>query len=82
LYRESLAGLADEVRFGLPLEYEAAVREGVSASPVEVVLAAHAQAGSSVAVFRRLAAFLAVLLEEGVPSGDEALWAVWDAVPS
>jgi hypothetical protein len=79
-YDKSLAGTADEVRFGLPSEYAASVVEGVADVPAEITVAAHGRIGSSAFVFRRLAALLALLLEEGVPEADAALWAAWDAM--
>jgi hypothetical protein len=77
-YSESLAGAADEIRFGLLPEYEASIREGVAACPAAITLAGHGALGSSAFVFRRLAALLATLLCDGVPSHDQALWEAWD----
>jgi hypothetical protein len=75
-YEESLAGAADQVRFGLPSEYAAAVSDALT-TPVEVTIAAHGLVGSSPAVFSRVAAFLALLLRDGVPEDDEDLWSGW-----
>ena len=82
-YEESLAGTADEVRFGLLPEYEGPIREALASRPVAITLAAHGAQGSSASVFKRLAGSLATLVRDGVPADDHALWAAWDAaVPS
>jgi hypothetical protein len=53
------------VAFGLPAEYRHGVAEVIERSlqPVEVTLAAHGQAGSSILAFRRVATFLLGVLD-------------------
>jgi hypothetical protein len=77
----SLAGDADEIRFGLPDAYRRAVLTGLR-FPIELVVAAHGRTGSSAYVFRRVAALLSELLAKGVPETDDDLWSLWDQTSS
>lgn len=66
-FNDSLAGRADDVRFGLPSEYRAAVDAVLTPDfGLSPCLAAHGIVGSSLAAFRALAIF--------VRDSDERLW--------
>jgi hypothetical protein len=79
-YRDSLAGSADNVRWGLPVEYQAAVLDALTQQPRPVMVgtAAHGAIGSSSSVFRGLAVLLARLLATGVPDNDVEVWKLRD----
>jgi len=78
-WKRSLARRADAVEFGLPAEYSKAIQP-IVADRVRVTQAANGAAGSSIAVFRDLAALLVRLVDlEKRPNSDE-LWALWDDV--
>jgi hypothetical protein len=80
-YPDSLAGAADDVRWGLPAEYRRAVAEAVAglAEPLRITDAAHGLAGSSPYVFRVLTGLLGRMLATGVPVDDDEIWRLHDA---
>jgi hypothetical protein len=79
-FADSLAGSVDEVRWGLPLEYERPVLEELVAlpRPVDVTHAAHGLAGSSEMVFRALTRLLCQILTAGLPTDDLEVWKLRD----
>ncbi|MCP3976541.1 MAG: hypothetical protein GY720_18795 [bacterium] len=78
VFNAALIGRADDVLFGLPVEYREAVgdvlaiRRNLSPS-----LAAHGRAGSSVVAFRAMTIFVRDLTDELWSSNDDALWQTW-----
>ncbi len=79
-FRGSLARSSDEVRWGLPAEYEAAIAEAMEDQPQAVVVSqvAHGRIGSSMYVFRCLTVLLCRLLAGGVPNEDAEVWKLRD----
>jgi hypothetical protein len=79
-FRDALGSSSDDVRWGLPAEYEAAVAEALEDQPQAVMVsqAAHGRIGSSVYVFRGLTVLLCRLLAGGVPSEDAEIWKLRD----
>ncbi len=79
-YRSPLVAGGDELRWGLPAEYEAAVADVLEHEPQAVVVshAAHGLVGSSQAAFRGVARLLCRVLAGGLPSEDEAVWRLRD----
>ena len=75
-----MAGSADDVRWGLPPEYEEAVLTLLADHPQPVLVsrAAYGVVGSSVHTFRAVALLLAQVLAAGLPSNDEDVWKVRD----
>lgn len=80
-FKESLAGSADQVFWGLPNEYESAVDEALTyqASAIRIGTAAHGVVGSSSVVFGRLTFLLGRLLGGGVPAEDHEIWRLLDS---
>jgi hypothetical protein len=80
-FRESLAGRLDDVRWGLPTEYESAILGVLERQPQAVLVstAAHGAVGSSEAVFKGLAILLSRILGSGMPNEDAALWTQLDS---
>jgi len=80
IYKESLAGPADEVRWGLPDEYRTTIQETLAAQPAIVAVndAAFAAVGSSAHVFAALATMLATLSTGKLLPDDAELWRLWD----
>ena len=79
-FKESLAGPADEVFWGLPPEFEHAVLDIVEAQPqpVNIGRAAYGVAGSSTHSFRCVALLLCHALTIGLPTNDEDVWKLFD----
>jgi hypothetical protein len=79
-FRDALASSSDDVRWGLPAEYEAAVGLALESQlqTVAVSQAAHGLVGSSVDVFRALTVLLCRLLAGGVPREDAEIWKLRD----
>ena len=73
-FADALPGAADPVTYGLPAEYQGDALHGLT-----VTVAAHAEAGSSVVAFSRVARLLRNLLRDGVPVTDDDVWERWDA---
>lgn len=80
IYKESLAGPADKVRWGLPDEYRTIIQQTLAAQPaiVAVTEAAAAAVGSSAHVFATLATMLATLSTSNLLPDDAELWRLWD----
>lgn len=81
-FNDSLASGADDVRWGLPSEYERAILGAVESEPQRVVVgtAAHGAIGSSSLIFARLAKLLSRLLATDIPSEDEDVWRLVDRI--
>jgi len=79
-FRDALAARADDVRWGLPAEYESVVVDALHDQllTVSVSQAAHGTVGSSPHVFRALTNLLCRLLAEGVPLEDSEIWRLRD----
>ncbi len=83
-YPESLAGLSDDVSFGLPAEFLAEIRLASSELLADryglsIEIAAHGRVGSSPYVFGALARFLISMLQEPVTVGstDQMIRSLW-----
>jgi hypothetical protein len=79
-YKDALASRSDDVRWGLPAEYDAAVQSmlEVRPQPVRVSTAAHGAIGSSEYVFQRVALLLCRVLAGGLPTEDSEVWRLLD----
>jgi hypothetical protein len=79
-FKDALSGSADEVRWGLLPEYEAAVAEVLRAQPQPVVIskAAHGAIGSSEHAFRAVALMVCQILGTDLPTSDEDVWKLFD----
>lgn len=79
-YRSPLVRRGDNLRWGLPAEYETAVADVLEHEPQAVVVshAGHGQIGSSQIAFRGVARLLCRVLAGGLPSEDEAVWRLRD----
>ena len=79
-FGEALAASADDVRWGLPPEYEEAVLTLLADQPQPVLVsrAAYGMVGSSVRAFRAVALLLCQVLASGLPSSDEDAWKLRD----
>lgn len=80
LFKGSLATSVDEVRWGLPPEFEESVLDVLMTrpQPVRVGGAAHGLVGSSAQAFRCVALMLCHMLTVGVPHDDEDIWRLFD----
>jgi hypothetical protein len=82
VFANALAGRNDTVIFGLPGPYRDTVALVLGDSPDRIVVvttAAHGLVGSSQMAFRRVAGFLATLLDlDAVAASDVELWDAWD----
>jgi hypothetical protein len=80
-FADSLAASADDVRWGLPPEYEGPVLEVLVAQPrpVHINRAAHGLVGSSEVVFRAVTRLLCQILTAGLPADDLEVWKLRDA---
>ena len=76
-FKDALAANLDDVRWGLPREYEAAVLRVLSDQPTRVLVgrAAHALVGSSALSFAAVALLLSKILAVGVPDPEASVWA-------
>lgn len=79
-FKAALAARADDVRWGLPSEYEEAILTVLAdtAQPVLVSKAAHGQVGSSELAFRAVALLLSRVLASGLPTLDDEAWKLFD----
>lgn len=79
-FTDALAASVDDVRWGLPLEYEGPVLEVLVAQPrpVYITRAAHGLIGSSEMVFRALTRLLCQILTAGLPTEDVEVWKLRD----
>lgn len=79
-FKRALTGRADDVRWGLPKEYAAAILASLAdaAQPVSVSKAAHGMVGSSERAFVAVALLLSQLLALGMPVDDVDVWTLWD----
>lgn len=79
-FADALAASVDDVRWGLPLEYEGPVLEVLVAQPrpVNISRAAHGLIGSSEMVFRALTHLLCHILTAGLPTDDLEVWKLRD----
>jgi hypothetical protein len=84
IFKESLAGSVEEIRWGLPREYEDAISEILSAQPVPVTVSksAYGQVSSSAHAFRTVALMLCRILGGGLPSADHDVWKLYDSCHS
>lgn len=76
----SLASSADDVAWGLPVEYQLAVPTALEQAPLPVTVseAAYGLIGSSHHVFAGLARLLDRVLAVGLPAEDEDVWHLRD----
>jgi hypothetical protein len=79
-FRQALAARADDVRWGLPVEYEEAILKLLAdtAQPVSVSRAAHGEVGSSQRTFRAVALLLSRILASGLPGDEDEVWKLHD----
>jgi hypothetical protein len=80
-FKQSSAGSADQVFWGLPAEYEDTIERTLAdqASAVSVGTAAHGMVGSSNLVFMGLTTLLCRLLGAGIPINDDDVWRLLDS---
>ena len=80
LFRESLAGRADTVVWGLPDEYKSNVLTVLQdqAQAALISRAAHGEIGSSPRVFGSLTRMVCLVLAGGLPTDDEETWRLFD----
>jgi hypothetical protein len=78
-FHGSLAGICDEVKWGLPDEFRSALLNAIG-SGIEVTVAAHGLIGSSIRAFERVGRMLNELLQSHHDEHD--VWAMWRAVSS
>jgi hypothetical protein len=80
LYKEALAASVEEIRWGLPPEYEEAVMEVLMAQPQPVVVSksAYGEVSSSVQSFRTIALMLCQILSVGLPEAEDDVWKLFD----
>lgn len=79
-FNDALAAPADDVRWGLPPEYEKAVLNALADRPEHLVVsrAAYAEIGSSEVAFKGVALMLCQILTVGLPSDDGDVWKMLD----
>jgi hypothetical protein len=81
-FNDSLAGVSDDVRFGLPIEYRQSVMDGLArvlgSRGCQVTVAAHGLVGSSPIAFGQVAGLLGRPLFDPLlcDAADEELWRV------
>ncbi len=77
-FNAALIGRADEVLFGLPVEYRGVVDDVLATRrDLSPSLAAHGRAGSSVVAFRAMTIFVRDFTDEMWSSIDDVLWQAW-----
>jgi hypothetical protein len=79
-FKEALAAPTDDVRWGLPSEYEEAIVSLLADQSQRVLVsrAAYGVVGSSERAFRAVALPLSQILASGLPSAEDAVWKLRD----